>query len=41
MRIRLASKASTAVLLHGYNIRDCRTYWPEYGVNFISLDVHH
>jgi hypothetical protein len=36
MRIRMAPKASTAILLHRCNIRDCRTYWQEYGVPFIS-----
>jgi hypothetical protein len=36
MRIRTASKTFTAILTHRFNSRGYRTYWQQYGVNFIS-----
>jgi hypothetical protein len=35
IRIRIASKTSTAILERQLKIPGCRTYWQEYGVNFV------
>jgi hypothetical protein len=39
MRVRIASKNSTALLAHGFNSRGYRTYWQKYEIYFKSLGV--
>jgi hypothetical protein len=39
MRIEMASKNRTTVLLHRFNSLGHRTFWQRYGANFIYIDV--
>jgi hypothetical protein len=39
MRIRIASKNLTTILLHGFNNLGYRTFWQRYGANFIYIYI--